>query len=128
RRVGRAVLGATRERTFAEPVACWCRRSTGESAPERMIVIRLACRRLRWRSLATLWKLGAESFGNATEQRCKFEPAHEARQRLRVRLADQRLGERHVQWHVRIEDHQHPRQPRLVGASEQALAPRGGRK
>ena len=33
------------------------------------------------------------------------------------------LGERHVQRHVRIEDHQRPRQPRLVGESNQTLAP-----
>ena len=44
-------------------------------------------------------------------------------QRLGVGLAHGGLGERHVERHMRIEDHQRLRQPRLVGESDEALAP-----
>ena len=67
--------------------------------------------------------LDAETVGDAAEQGAEFEPAQEAQQRLCLGLADKSLGERHIKRNVGIEDHERPRQPRLVGESDETLSP-----
>ena len=122
REPGGAFFGETQGRAFADLLPG--RRGTGETTAQRMVVVGFARRGLGGRSgLPAFRQLGAQAFGHAPEQRGEFELAHEARQRLGVRLAHQRLGERHLDRHVGIEDHQRPRQPRLIGESDQAFAP-----
>jgi hypothetical protein len=104
------------------------RRSLGDEVATRraaqgmiVIVLLLALRRSRGRH--ALGQRCAKSFSHAAEQRGEFELAHEAGQGVSLGLAHGGLGERHVEWHMRVEDDERLGQPRLVGERDQILAP-----
>ena len=63
---------------------------------QRVVVDLAAFARLLGRRRGTGGSLDAEAIGDAAKQGAELQPAHEAQQRLCLRLAHQSLGERHV--------------------------------
>ena len=90
---------------------------------QRVVVDLAAFARLLGRRRGTGGSLDAEAICDTAKQGAELQPAHEAQQSFGLRLAHQSFGKRHVERHVRIEDHQRARQPRLVGISNETLSP-----
>src|ERR1700730_17849572 len=62
-------------------------------------------------------------FGDPSRQRGKLHRLQERDQLPRIRLVYRQLIERHLELHLVVEQHQLPRDPRLLGILDQRLAP-----
>ncbi len=92
-------------------------------AAQGMVVVVLLAPLRRLRGRHALRKLGAQAVCHAAEQRAEFELPHEGGQRLGVGLVHGSFGKGHVEGDVAVERDERPRQPRLIGEMNEALAP-----
>ena len=111
---GLAVAGEPAKRSPVVPPAALALGRCAGAAARRALVARIGL---------DIGRIDLRIFGDAAGQGGKFHRLQEGDQLARVGLVHREIVERHVELDLVVEQHQLPRNPRLLGVLDQRLAP-----